>query len=144
MLISTDSPLSTKFPHQKIGGTTVFYAVVVFLKIYFLYHWDVFTILLNIHEGCFFKNCQRLLVVHFLAFFYWSFYVEIVNDYQPVTGFTYIYILDVWQGLKYTFVAYQFHAGFTVLAITASKLSVFDVFLVRLFLHKGWILRLTL
>ena len=96
-----------------------------FLKnIFFLYHWDVFTILLNIHEGRFFKNCQRLLVVHFLAFFYWCFYVEIVNDYQPVTGFTYIYILDVWQGLKYTFVAYQFHAGFTVLAITASKLRI--------------------
>ena len=60
-----------------------------------------------------------------------------VNGYQPVTGFTYISNIDVWQGLKYTFVAYQFHAGFTVLAITASKLSVFDVFLVRLFLHKG-------
>ena len=73
----------------------------------------------------------------FLLFFIGVLNVEIVNDYQPVTGFTYISILDVWQGLKYTFLTYQFHTGFTVLAITASKLSVFDVFLVRLFLHKG-------
>ena len=68
-----------------------------------------------------------------------------VNDYQPVTGFTYISIIDVWQGLKYTFVAYQFHTGFTVLAVTARKVLVSNVFLVHLFLHnKGLILKFTL
>ena len=47
------------------------------------------------------------------------FFAEMVNDYQPVIGFTNISIIDVQQGLQYTFVAYQFHTGFTVLTITA-------------------------
>ena len=47
------------------------------------------------------------------------FFAEMVNDYQPVIGFKNISIIDVRQGLQYTFVAYQFHTGFTVLTITA-------------------------
>ena len=36
------------------------------------------------------------------------FFTEMVNDYQPVIGFKNISIIDVRQGLKYTFAAYQF------------------------------------
>ena len=36
------------------------------------------------------------------------FFAEMVNDYQPVIGFTNISIRDVQQGLQYTFVAINF------------------------------------
>ena len=107
------------FHTRRLGEITDFYAVVVFLKKIFFIPLRRITMLLHIYKGCFSSNCQRLQVVHFFAFFLLMFFAEMVNDYQPVIGFTNISIIDVQQGLQYTFVAYQFHTGFTVLTITA-------------------------
>ena len=115
-------------------------------KTIFIYHWRVFTILSNNYEGCFFKNCQRLQAIHFFANFFFIdvFFPKMVNGYQPVNTFTNITIIDARQGLKYAFVAYQFHIGFTVLTITGWKVFAFGIFLVRLFLHTNWMRRFTL
>ena len=52
------------------------------------------------------------------SFLLMLFFRKMVNGYQPVNTFTNITIIDARQGLKYAFVVYQFHIGFTVLTIT--------------------------
>ena len=71
------------------------------------------------------------------SFLLMLFFRKMVNGYQPVNTFTNITIIDARQGLKYAFVVYQFHIGFTVLTITGWKVFAFGIFLVRLFLHTN-------